>query len=57
MECHGTGTPLGDPIEIGGLKSINASRRFSDVDMSGSVCGHSGIRSSGTSSIPRFNSY
>lgn len=26
MECHGTGTPLGDPIEIGGLKSINASR-------------------------------
>ena len=27
MECHGTGTPLGDPIEIGGLKSINASRR------------------------------
>lgn len=26
MECHGTGTPLGDPIEIGGLKSINGSR-------------------------------
>ena len=27
MECHGTGTPLGDPIEIGGLKSINGSRQ------------------------------
>ena len=26
MECHGTGTPLGDPIEIGGLKSINLLR-------------------------------
>ena len=34
MECHGTGTPLGDPIEIGGLKSINTSR-FGGLDAGG----------------------
>jgi len=26
MECHGTGTPLGDPIEVGALHAINAGR-------------------------------
>lgn len=29
MECHGTGTPLGDPIELGALESVNVGRQRS----------------------------
>ena len=43
MECHGTGTPLGDPIEIGGIKSVNASRSAETPIVLAAVksnCGH-----------------
>ena len=43
MECHGTGTPLGDPIEIGGIKSANASRGENTPIILAAVksnCGH-----------------
>ena len=43
MECHGTGTPLGDPIEIGGIKSANASRNPDTPILLAAVkcnCGH-----------------
>ena len=42
MECHGTGTPLGDPIEMGGLQSVHTSRGASPLAIAAvkSNCGH-----------------
>eukprot|EP00439_Symbiodinium_sp_Y106_P081712 s190_g20.t2 len=43
MECHGTGTPLGDPIEIGGIKSTSTSRSADTPLILAAVksnCGH-----------------
>ena len=31
IECHGTGTPLGDPIEVGALKNVLGERRDKPV--------------------------
>lgn len=32
IECHGTGTPLGDPVEIRGLKSVEADLLSEDSE-------------------------
>ena len=39
VECHGTGTSAGDPIEVAGLSSVFTESRSSDHPMIiGSVC-------------------
>ncbi|MGB3467613.1 MAG: beta-ketoacyl synthase N-terminal-like domain-containing protein, partial [Cyclobacteriaceae bacterium] len=42
MEAHGTGTPLGDPIEIDGLK--NAFRAMSDTALATNSCGIGSVK-------------
>jgi acyl transferase domain-containing protein len=39
VECHGTGTPAGDPVEVAGLSSVFTESRSSDHPLIiGSVC-------------------
>ncbi|GHC74404.1 hypothetical protein GCM10007079_08650 [Nocardiopsis terrae] len=41
VECHGTGTPLGDPIEVGALNTVFADRRRGTLPI-GSVKANAG---------------
>lgn len=38
FECHGTGTPVGDPVEVPAIGSVFAASRLREPVLIGSVC-------------------